>query len=1056
VSTSAASGALLARLFEAAPDGVLALDRERRYLAWNPAMERLTGVPAAQVLGRVDTEVFPFLEGLGEPALVEAALRGEERTSPDWPFRWPGTGNAGWTETRYAPLRGEDGEVVGAIGVVRDVTGRHAAGAVGEARAADLLESMGEGFAVFDADFRYLFVNSPLEASLGIPRAELLGRVAWDVFPWAVGTEGYRELRRAMDERVPVAYVQHHPELGRWLDVRAYPTPAGGLALYARDATEARRTEAALRESEARFRALADTAPVMIWMSDTRNLGTYFNRPWLEFTGRALEDELGTGWAAAVHPDDVARAVAYCSARFEAREEFRMEFRMRRRDGEWRWVLDHGIPRRDGDGEFLGYIGACVDITELKRAEGALRRGEERYRSLVEAIAQVVWSTDARGMVEDMPGWRALTGQTVDEVRGAGWADALHPDDRGRALETWAKAIAARSLYEAEYRLRMKDGAYRWFAARGVPVLEEDGSIREWVGVLDDVHDRRAAEAALRQSEERFRLATRATRDVVWDWDLATDRLRWNEALEAEMGHHPADVGPTAQWWYAQIHPGDRDRVVRGIHQAIRGRAEVWSAEYRFRRADGGWADVLDRGYLLPGPDGRPARMIGAMQDVTRRKAAEAARESERERLRRVLAQLPAAVSVHEGSDHVFVAMSGQAMRMLGVERPPLGKSAREAFPMLAAQGFADPLDQVYATGAAYAAAGVPARWDADGDGVDEERVVDMVCQPLTDAEGRVYGVVSLASDVTERERAAEEVAEARAEAERRAAESAEMADVMREQAAELQQQFAESQMLAEELRSANEELLAASQGAERGRRRIEILAEASSRLAASLDTRETVETIARLAVPTLADWCFVEVQDHPGDPVRLAAVGNVDPARVEMAFEVMRRYPIDPDAPYGTAAVMRTGEPELMFDIPEGVVDAVAQDEEHRRVLREVAFRSALSVPLTVAGRTFGVLSLVYAESGRRYGEDDVALARELAHRAATALENARLYEEALAANRAKAGFLATMSHELRTPLNAVIGYADLLLAGSPSPSPSALSRHVERIGWRRATFSR
>ena len=1045
MTDDAPSAALAARLLAAAPDGVLALDREGRYLAWNAAMERITGVPARDVLGRVAWEAFPFLAGLGMPALVEAALAGREVVSPDWEFSLPDTGARGWTETRFAPLLGDGGEVEGVVAIVRDVTGRHRAAAEREGRAAAILDGMGDGFSAFDRDFRYLYVNREVERLAGLAREELLGRVLWELFPESLGTEGERELRRVMRDRVRASFVEYVPRVERWVEVRAFPTP-GGIAVYTRDVTEARRTEAALRESEARFRALADTAPVMIWMSDTRNLGTYFNRPWLQFTGRAMEEELGTGWAARVHPDDLERAVAYCASRFEAREEFRMEFRLRRADGEYRWVLDHGIPRYGGDGAFLGYIGSCVDITEIKHAEGALRASEERYRSLAEASSQMVWSADARGMVEDMPGWRALTGQTLEEVRGAGWADALHPDDRPRALEAWRRARDARAPYEAEYRLRLKDGSYRWMAARGVPVLHPDGGVREWVGLLNDVHDRRTAEAAVREREERFRLATRATRDVVWDWDLATDTVRWNEALAEVLGHPEGGGHESAEWWYDQIHPDDRDRVVEGIHEAIHRRHEVWRDEYRFRRGDGAYATVLDRGYVLLGADGRALRMIGAMQDVTGLRHAEAARESERERLRRVLVQIPVAVTVHEGPTHVFVAMSDQARRMMGRPGGFLGLPAREALPELAAQGFAEPLDHVYATGRPVSATGAVALWDADGDGVPEEHVVDYVYQPLTDASGAVYGVVSLVMEVTERHRAAQEVAEARREAERRAAEAALLAERLRDQADELQTEVEESTLLAEELRAANEELLAASRRAEQARRRIEILAEASSRLAASLDFRETVQTVAQLAVPALADWCFVEVKEEDGS-IRLLAAGHQDPARVAFAFDVMARYPIDPQADYGTARVMRTGEPELMLDIAPELFDAVP-DPELRRIYHEVAFRSSISVPLTVAGRTFGVLSLVYSEeSGRRYTEADLPLARELAHRAATAMENARLYGEALAANRAKAGFLATMSHELRTPLNAMIGYVDLLLLGIPEAIPPRAQSQVERI---------
>jgi PAS domain S-box-containing protein len=133
-----------------------------------------------------------------------------------------------------------------------------------------------------------------------------------------------------------------------------------------------KRTEAELRESEERFRLVANTAPVMIWMSGTDKLCTYFNQPWLAFTGRSLSEELGNGWAEGVHGEDLKVCLNTYTASFDRRETFQIEYRLRRHDGEYCWIFDYGVPRFNADRSFAGYIGSCIDVTERKKAEEAL------------------------------------------------------------------------------------------------------------------------------------------------------------------------------------------------------------------------------------------------------------------------------------------------------------------------------------------------------------------------------------------------------------------------------------------------------------------------------------------------------------------------------------------------------------------------------------------------------------------------------------------------------------------------------------------------------------
>jgi signal transduction histidine kinase len=238
----------------------------------------------------------------------------------------------------------------------------------------------------------------------------------------------------------------------------------------------------------------------------------------------------------------------------------------------------------------------------------------------------------------------------------------------------------------------------------------------------------------------------------------------------------------------------------------------------------------------------------------------------------------------------------------------------------------------------------------------------------------------------------------------------------------------------------------AARAAAEEVGRRNAFLAQASELLHSSLDYESTLRSLARLIVPELADWCFVDLAEE-GDRYRRLAAAHADPAgeRLSPAFE--RTYGSRDDPHLGVSRVVRTDRPEFAGTATPETLQWLTRDPEHLRLLAELNVVSHLSVPLTARGRTLGALSVLSVTPGRRFGEEDLPFAEDLARRAAVAVDNARLYREVQEANQSKANFLAVMSHELRTPLNAVLGYSDLLSLGIPAEIPDEARDQVNRI---------
>src|SRR3954452_6050925 len=241
------------------------------------------------------------------------------------------------------------------------------------------------------------------------------------------------------------------------------------------------------------------------------------------------------------------------------------EFRIIRPDGAIRWVANKGEVFRNNQCQPYRAAGALVDITEQREAQLALQASEERYRALVKAMAVVEWRMPSDGSTSMATNWSALTGQPEDKIASNGWMEMIHPDDRERVRAERQKDIEEGQAYENCFRLRYADGSYRWVVARAVPLKASDGSMREWVGMIMDVHAQKHAEEQLRISEERLRAALQAGRVIAWEYELGGEIVARSDNSVEIIGLGSTPIAD----FLAQVHPEDRSRVVAVRHRAI-------------------------------------------------------------------------------------------------------------------------------------------------------------------------------------------------------------------------------------------------------------------------------------------------------------------------------------------------------------------------------------------------------------------------------------------------------------------------------------------------------
>ena len=676
---------------ETAADAIVTSDDAGRILSANAATLRMFGyLSADELIGRDLAILMPPEEAASHGRHIAAHRHG----APPRAIGIPGRPLLGRRQDgSHFPIELSVGSFRASgrtclTGIIRDVTDRRAAQrALVESEQRLRLAQEAAGVGVWEVDPTSDLVRFSEESArlhnLPPDHPRIFDRDTWKMM---VVPEDAVESRRRLEAAIASGgpfELQFRVCLPagrvRWIQARGRAMPAadGGpwrvLGVHI-DVTAERELEDRLRESEDRLRLTVAATDEGLWDWDLTTNRVVFSERLLTMLGFSPEEAAPdlTFWSERVHPEDMPRVRDDLDAHFAGRSPaYSNEHRLRHKDGHWVWVLDRGkIVARGAAGEPLRMVGTHQDITERRKIQAALAESEQWLRLTQDAAGIGIFDLDlGTGLVRASEASRRLFGMPPDFPEcypRDEWLRFVVPEDAEAAHATLMRNIETDGPIEYTVRVPLEDGRMRWIQILG-RIVRDSGGAPILRGVNVDITERRQLEEKLRRSDERLRLAVEATGEGVWDWHEPSGSLQVSDSMIRIIGHDPAGFDVTVGTWRALVHPDDLAHVDASLSAHLEGRTASYVSEHRLRHADGRWIWVMDRGRVIErDAAGRPVRIIGMNQDITARKAIEAALAHSEARLRAVIQAVPLGILVIGTQGDILTANTA-ACAMLGI-----------------------------------------------------------------------------------------------------------------------------------------------------------------------------------------------------------------------------------------------------------------------------------------------------------------------------------------------------------------------------------------------------
>ncbi|WP_165924792.1 PAS domain-containing protein [Lysobacter sp. N42] len=617
----------------------------QRTLIYNDQYAAILGAKR-DALGRDFLDVWDEIRADLEP-LVAATLRGEPVYNPDITLVMHRHGYPEETHFSffYSPLRDDAGEVAGLFCACTEITAQVNAERrlkASEARYRGVLANMGEAFALFDRDFRFLEVNDEAVRLLGRTRESLIGRTNWELYPDTVDSPVgclYREV--AATGRAATLEHSYTFDDGRrlWLELRAYPVE-DGMAAFFHDITARREAAEAASLAAERVQLALDAGAIVgtwVWsipenqfIADARFARSFGLDQEECRTGLALQAVMDS-----IHPDDMARVQAAIAEAMARGGAYRCQYRVRQDDDVYRWVEANGRVEMDADGRPVRFPGVLLDIEERRRTEAERDRADALLRAFIDAVPGVVYAKDLEGrLLVANRGTAELVGRPVDAIVGLTDREFLADPDTAATVMANDRRIMESGRAECiEELVQLPDGTPAWWLSTKAPMLDGEGRVVGLIGSSVDITDRKRIEDALRHSEQLGALALEVAQLGTWVWDIDSDRVRLDARSRQITGLPQEQCSLDAV--VARIHPEDRARVEAALRGAASGTGDgAYAEEFRWLHADGQVVWTMSRGQVAFAGEGDArgaVSMTGSMIDVTeRRRMIETLRQADR------------------------------------------------------------------------------------------------------------------------------------------------------------------------------------------------------------------------------------------------------------------------------------------------------------------------------------------------------------------------------------------------------------------------------------------